>query len=59
MMKYKFGVGSGAGIDNVAVDNNADAPVEYYNIDGVRVAYPTAGNIYIRKQGTSVAKVVY
>lgn len=59
MMKYKFGVGDGAGIDNVTVDNNADAPVEYYNIDGMRVAHPTAGNIYIRKQGTSVAKVVY
>lgn len=59
MVKFKFSVGEGAGIDNVAVDNNADAPVEYYGIDGTRVANPRSGNIYIRKQGTSVAKVVY
>lgn len=61
MVKFKFTDASadGAGIDNVTVDNNADAPAEYYNVAGVRVAHPTAGNIYIRKQGTSVAKVVY
>jgi len=38
-----------------AVD--ADAPVEYYNLQGVRVAEPAAG-LYIRRQGKTVSKVV-
>ena len=38
-----------------AVD--ADAPVEYFNLQGVRVAEPAAG-LYIRRQGKNVSKVV-
>lgn len=34
-----------------------DAPVEYYNLQGVRVANPTAG-LYIVKQGSKVSKTV-
>lgn len=60
MVKYKFTVdGAGAGVEDVTVDNNNNAPIEYYNVSGVRVAQPAAGNVYIRKQGTSVAKVVF
>lgn len=49
--------GAGAGVDNVAVENNTDAPVEYYNIQGVRVSNPEKG-LYIRRQGTKVNKIV-
>lgn len=35
---------------------DADAPVEYYNIQGMRVVNPAAG-IYIMKQGNKVTKV--
>jgi hypothetical protein len=35
----------------------ADAPVEYYNLQGVRVANPTNG-IYVRRQGKTVTKVM-
>lgn len=42
-------------LGNIVVDN--DAPVEYYNLQGVRVANPSAG-IYIRRQGAAVTKVV-
>lgn len=45
-----------AGLDNVTVD--ADAPVEYYNLQGIRVANPTPGNLYIRRTGNSTTKVV-
>ena len=45
-----------AGVDNVAV-KDADAPVEYYNLSGVRVANPANG-IYIVKQGNKVSKTV-
>lgn len=35
----------------------ADAPVEFFNLQGVRVAVPANG-IFIRRQGTKVEKVV-
>ncbi len=44
-----------AGIANIAADNNA--PVEYFNLQGVRVDNPANG-LYIRRQGNNVAKVV-
>lgn len=43
-----------SGINNVAFDENA--PVEYYNLQGVRVTNPANG-IYIVKQGTKTTKV--
>lgn len=49
-------LGNNAGLDNVAVDN-ADAPVEYYTLQGVRVNEPANG-IYIRRQGTQVSKII-
>jgi hypothetical protein len=44
-----------AGIANVEADA-ADAPVEYYNLQGQRVANPTNG-VFLRKQGATVTKV--
>ena len=43
-------------MENVVVEG-ADAPVEYFNLQGVRVAAPEAG-IFIRRQGNKVEKVV-
>lgn len=47
--------GAGQGVSDVTVD--ADAPVEYFNLQGVPVAEPTPGNIYIRRQGFNTSKV--
>lgn len=47
---------SGAGIADVAVD--ADAPAEYYNLQGMRVNDLTPGNLYIVRQGGKTAKIV-
>lgn len=44
-----------AGVTDVVTDENA--PVEYYNLRGVRVENPANG-IYIRRQGNSAAKVI-
>lgn len=44
------------GIEDISIDN-ATAPVEYYNLQGVRVENPTEG-LYIRRQGSSVAKIL-
>ncbi|MBD5366856.1 MAG: hypothetical protein K2M68_02065 [Muribaculaceae bacterium] len=45
------------GIDNVAADD-VNAPVEYFNLQGVRVDNPTSG-FYVKKQGNKVSKVVF
>lgn len=42
-------------IEDVTVES--EAPVEYYNLQGVRVAEPAPG-LYIRRQGNKVTKVV-
>ena len=43
------------GIEDTMVDDNA--PVEYYNLQGVKVANPENG-IFIKKQGAKATKVV-
>ena len=42
-------------IESVAVD--ANAPVEYYNLQGVKVANPENG-LFIKKQGNKATKVI-
>lgn len=44
-----------SGVDNLTRDD-ANAPVEYYNLQGMRVDNPTRG-IYIMRQGKHVEKV--
>ena len=53
--KYAFRIGASA-IECVEVEAE-DAPVEYYNLQGVKVANPSNG-IFIRKQGSHTTKVV-
>lgn len=43
------------GISDVMTDDNA--PVEYYNLNGMRVNDPAPG-IYIRRQGNKVSKII-
>lgn len=46
------------GVENVnAAVAESDVPVEYYNLQGVRVDNPQPG-IYIRRQGSKVSKVL-
>ncbi|MDE5881520.1 MAG: hypothetical protein K2H60_07290 [Muribaculaceae bacterium] len=50
------GDGSFSGINDVTYDEEtADAPVEYYNLQGIRVANPSNG-LYIVRQGKKVSK---
>lgn len=51
---YKLGNGSSVAVVEV---EDADAPVEYFNLQGVRVANPENG-LYIRRQGSKVEKIV-
>lgn len=48
-------------IENAVNDietNNSEAPVEYFNLQGVRIDNPTPGTLVIRRQGTNVDKVI-
>lgn len=40
------------------VKQNDDAPVEYYSINGTRLAQPATKGVYIEKQGTKVTKKI-
>lgn len=51
--------GTSTGIENVATDKvGANGPVEYYNLQGVRVENPAAGSIVIRRQGNTATKIL-
>lgn len=47
----------GAGIANVSAAAN-DAPVEYFNLQGVRVNNPAEGQLVIKRQGSEVTKTI-
>ena len=49
-----FALKSTSGIADITVDENA--PVEFFNLQGVRVANPENG-LYIRRQGNKATKV--
>ncbi|MBD5180887.1 MAG: hypothetical protein HDT01_06270, partial [Bacteroidales bacterium] len=49
-----------AGVEDVIADqisDDANAPVEFYNLQGVRVENPSTG-LYIKRQGKTVTKVI-
>lgn len=51
--------GISTGVDSITVTPSDDnAPVEYFNLQGVRVEQPAAGGLYIKRQGSKVSKVV-
>lgn len=54
------GAGIQSGVENVAADAELDvnAPVEYFNLQGIRVATPEAGQLLIKRQGNKASKVV-
>lgn len=47
-----------AGISDVTVDGGDNAPVEYFNLQGMRLSQPEAGQIVIRRQGSKVSKIL-
>ncbi len=47
-----------AGVDNVVAGSDAEAPAEYFNLQGVRVANPEAGQLVIKRQGSTVTKMI-
>ncbi len=54
--KFIYAAEKTSGIDNVEIENS-DAPIEYYNLQGVKVANPSNG-IFIKVQGNKASKVL-
>lgn len=46
-----------SGIEGIAADNAA--PAIYYNLQGVQVANPVAGQVYIRVAGNQASKILF
>ncbi len=54
LVVYEFTPAGSSAIEEIAADN---APVEYYNLQGVKVANPENG-VFVKKQGAKAVKVV-
>ena len=46
------------GVESIIGDINENAPVEYYNLQGIRVNEPAKGQLVIKRQGNKAVKVV-
>lgn len=46
-----------AAINGIAADDT-DAPVRYFNLQGIEIAQPAAGQVVIRQQGSNITKIV-
>ena len=51
----RFTNNANSGIENITADENA--PVEYYNLQGIKVENPENG-MFIRRQGSKAQKVI-
>lgn len=47
-----------SGIEGIATDNDENAAVEYFNLQGVKIANPAAGQVVIRRQGSKITKMI-
>ena len=54
--KYTYSAVSILGVED-QIGDDLNAPVEYFNLQGIRVAKPENG-IYLRRQGNKVSKIV-
>ncbi len=58
---YSSADGQVSGIDNAATDNatgDANAPAEYFNLQGINVGRNPGPGVYIRRQGSAAEKVI-
>ena len=53
--RAEYGDYINAGVADVVVD--AEAPVQYFNLQGIRINEPVAGQVVIRRQGNKATKV--
>lgn len=56
---FKVAFADVSGIESVRQEAEADAPAEYFTLEGLRVANPEKGRIYIVRRGTDVSKILF
>lgn len=54
--KLHYAKTAGAAVDEIGA---SDAPAVFYNLQGIQVATPEAGQLYIKRQGNKVSKVIF
>ncbi len=55
----ELSTGDSDGVEEIKLGNiNNNGPVEYYNLQGIRVANPVEGQLYIVRQGNEAKKVI-
>ncbi len=52
-------IGTYAGIGAVEADATFGEQPEYFNLQGIKVAQPVTGQLYIEKKGNSISKVIF
>lgn len=45
-------------VTDIVGEADSNAPAEFFNLQGIRVANPVPGNLYIKRQGRSTTKVI-
>lgn len=55
---FKVVLPKSAGVGSIVADSASDAPAEFFNLQGQRVEHPSAGQLVIRRQGETVAKII-
>ncbi len=58
MNAFTMTVDSTSGIENISSDSD-DAEAKFYTIDGLEVAEPIKGQLYIKFTGTSATKIIW
>lgn len=58
MILHGLTIATAAGIETIGTESDANTPVEYFNLQGARIADPTSGQIVIRRQGSESVKMV-
>ncbi|MCD8393767.1 MAG: C10 family peptidase [Bacteroidales bacterium] len=48
-----------SGVESLEVDNNGNLTGQYFNLQGIPVANPQKGQVYILRQGATAVKVMY
>lgn len=51
--------GAVVGVEGIVNDADVNAPVRYFNLQGVEVAAPVKGEVVVKKQGSKATKVVF
>lgn len=47
------------GVETILPEDAANGPAEYFNLQGIKVAHPEAGQLLIKRQGGKTEKIVY